>query len=196
MGWGWVRIAKEIRRKVTFETCCCCERWKFPRINLQKSFNLDFSSAPALFHLPNIYFNTGFKIWIQTIYTKYDISLPEITGKFWKWSILHPAEFSDFWGQHVWSISPAFPQFSSSSSFPFPILINCWKAWIKWLPLGFGENLIPALRDQGSASNFIFKLMMVMMMAIVVIASLDENIKIPERNVIAISAKYVFDQIT
>ena len=30
----WEGIAEEIRRKV--ETWSCCERWKFPRINLQK----------------------------------------------------------------------------------------------------------------------------------------------------------------
>ena len=30
----WGGIAEEIRRKV--ETWSCCERWKFPRINLQK----------------------------------------------------------------------------------------------------------------------------------------------------------------
>ena len=44
------------------------------------------------------------------------------------------------------------------------------KAWSKWLPLGFEENLIPALRDQGTASNFILKLIL-MMMAMVVLAS-------------------------
>ena len=35
VAWEWVRIAKEIRRKVTFETCCC-ERWGFICRNTEK----------------------------------------------------------------------------------------------------------------------------------------------------------------